>query len=124
MAHLRPRAARVAVRRGNVAGGVGLGAAMSLQRCFFASAAVALASLSTHTAAGAAELTVTAQAVAAHGEFLSQVAAPSTQGVLCLVDSGVNVNPDTEPNLVGRETVLDGTTDDVTSYHHGTYVAM
>ena len=74
--------------------------------------------------ARAAELTVTAQAVAAHGEFLTQAPPPPTQGVLCLVDSGVDVNPDTEPILVGRESINGGTTDDVTSYHHGTYVAM
>jgi hypothetical protein len=74
--------------------------------------------------AHAAELTVTAQAVAAHGEFLTQAPPPPTQGVLCLVDSGVDVNPDTEPILVGRESIHGGTTDDVTSYHHGTYVAM
>jgi hypothetical protein len=74
--------------------------------------------------AQAAELTVTAQAVAAHGEFLTQAPPPPTQGVLCLVDSGVDVNPDTEPILVGRESIHAGTTDDVTGYHHGTYVAM
>ena len=44
--------------------------------------------------------------------------------MLCLVDSGVDLNPDTEPILVGRESVLEGTGDDVTGYHHGTYVAM
>lgn len=71
-----------------------------------------------------AELTITAQATVAHGEFLTQTPPPETRGVLCLVDSGVDVNPDTEPVLVGRESVLDGTADDVTPYHHGTYVAM
>ena len=74
--------------------------------------------------AGAQELTLTAQAVAAHAEFLTQAPPPPVQGVLCLVDSGVDLNPDTEPNLVGRESVFDGTLDDVTPYHHGTYVAM
>ena len=44
--------------------------------------------------------------------------------MLCLVDSGVDVNPDTEPILVGRESLFGGTVDDVTPYHHGTYVAM
>ena len=75
-------------------------------------------------AAGAQELTLTAQAVAAHAEFLTQAPPPPVQGVLCLVDSGVDLNPDTEPILVGRESVFDGTLDDVTPYHHGTYVAM
>lgn len=76
------------------------------------------------TQAAANELTVTAQAVFSHGEFLTQAPASPSQGVLCLVDSGVDVNPDTEAMLVGRESVLGGTTDDVTAYHHGTYVAM
>ncbi len=75
-------------------------------------------------AARAAELTITAQAVAAHGEFLTQAPAPPTPGVLCLVDSGVDVNPDTQAILVARESVFGGTLDDVTAYHHGTYVAM
>lgn len=89
-----------------------------------AHAIVGLAALGCVDSAQAAELTVTAQAVAARGEFLTQAPPPPTQGVLCLVDSGVDVNPDTEPILVGRESIHGGTTDDVTSYHHGTYVAM
>jgi hypothetical protein len=75
-------------------------------------------------AAGAQELTLTAQAVAAHAEFLTQAPPPPVQGVLCLVDSGVDVNPDTESILVGRESLFGGTLDDVTAYHHGTYVSM
>src|SRR4051812_12345126 len=86
--------------------------------------AVATVAVAAPPAAKSAELAVTAQAVAAHGEFLTQAPAPPTQGVLCLVDSGVDVNPDTESILVGRESIHGGTTDDVTSYHHGTYVAM
>ncbi len=89
-----------------------------------AHAIVGLAALGCAGSARAAELTITAQAVAAHGEFLTQAPPPPTQGVLCLVDSGVDVNPDTEPILVGRESIHGGTTDDVTGYHHGTYVAM
>jgi hypothetical protein len=74
--------------------------------------------------AGAQELNPTAQAVAAHGEFLAQAPPPPTAGVLCLVDSGVDVNPDTQPGLAGRTSLFGGTGDDVTAYHHGTYVAM
>jgi hypothetical protein len=83
-----------------------------------------LASAMTPAFAGAQEVAITAQAVAAHGEFLTQAPAPPVQGALCLVDSGVDVNPDTEPILAGRESLFGGTVDDVTSYHHGTYVAM
>ncbi|WP_028064617.1 S8 family peptidase [Solirubrobacter soli] len=97
---------------------------MSRGRRAFAHAIVGFIVLSCSGSARAAELTVTAQAVAAHGEFLTQAPPPPTQGVLCLVDSGVDVNPDTETMLVGRESIHGGTTDDVTDYHHGTYVAM
>ena len=86
-------------------------------------AALALAAAAPAPAV-AQELTLTAQAVASHAEFLTQAPPPPVQGVLCLVDSGVDLNPDTEPNLIGRESVFDGTLDDVTPYHHGTYVAM
>src|SRR4051812_778693 len=86
--------------------------------------AVATVAVAAPPAAKSAELAVTAQAVTAHGEFLTQAPAPPAQGVLCLVDSGVDVNPDTEPILIGRDSVLGGTPDDVTSYHHGTFVAM
>lgn len=95
-----------------------------LPRAATTALALALAAAAPAAAAGAQELTLTAQAVAAHAEFLTQAPPPPVQGVLCLVDSGVDLNPDTEPNLVGRESVFDGTLDDVTPYHHGTYVAM
>jgi hypothetical protein len=97
---------------------------MSRGRRILARAALGLTMVAYADSAQAAELTVTAQAVAAHGEFLTQAPPPPTQGVLCLVDSGVDLNPDTEPILVGRESIHGGTTDDVTGYHHGTYVAM
>lgn len=74
--------------------------------------------------ARAGELTITAQAVAAHGEFLTQAPPPPVQGVLCVVDAGVDLTPDTEPILVGRESVFGGAVDDVSQSSHGTYVAM
>jgi hypothetical protein len=90
-----------------------------------AAAAAALSLTATVTpAADAQELTLTAQAVSAHAEFITQAPPPPVQGVLCLVDSGVDLNPDTEANLIGRESVFGGTLDDVTPYHHGTYVSM
>ena len=75
-------------------------------------------------AARADELTITAQAVAAHGEFLTQAPPPPVQGVLCVVDAGVDLNPDTTPILAGRESIFGGTVDDVSETSHGTYVAM
>jgi mannitol-1-phosphate/altronate dehydrogenase len=89
---------------------------MSRGRRAIAHAIIGLSVLVCADSARAAELTVTAQAVAAHGEFLTQAPVPPIQGVLCLVDSGVDVNPDTEPILVGRESIHGGTTDDVTPY--------
>jgi hypothetical protein len=98
---------------------------VSLRRHVAAAAIAALAAgLAPTTAACADELAITAQSVLAHGEFLTQAPPPPAQGVLCVVDSGVDVNPDTEPILAGRESVFGGTVDDVTGYHHGTYVAM
>jgi hypothetical protein len=75
-------------------------------------------------AARADELTITSQAVAAQGEFLTQAPPPPVQGVLCEVDAGVDVNPDTQPILLGRESIFGGSVDDVSETKHGTYVAM
>lgn len=97
---------------------------MTLARLSIGIAAASLMGAVVAEASRGAEQTITAQATAARGEFLTQAPPPETRGVLCLVDSGVDLNPDTEPILVGRESVLDGAGDDVTSYHHGTYVAM
>ena len=97
---------------------------MTSRRDICVVSAALFASCAVASAARASEITVTAQAVVAHGEFLTQAPAPPEQGVLCLVDSGVDVNPDTQPILLSRQSVLGGTPDDVTSYHHGTFVAM
>ena len=41
-----------------------------------------------------------------------------------MVDAGVDLNPDTQPILAGRESIFGGTVDDVSESSHGTYVAM
>jgi hypothetical protein len=67
----------------------------------------------------------TAQAVAMHAEFLTQAPTPDNPGVTCIVDTGVNSNYDTDPAVIGRQTIYpgDGTDGDPVA-HHGTYLAM
>ncbi len=45
----------------------------------------------------------TSQAVAADAQFLEYAPPPAQPGVVCLVDSGVDPNPDTTAALVGAE---------------------
>jgi hypothetical protein len=52
--------------------------------------------------------TPTIQARAMHAEFLATAPPPDNPGVTCLVDTGVDLNPDTESILVGRRTVVGG----------------
>jgi hypothetical protein len=67
----------------------------------------------------------TAQAVAMHAEFLTQAPTPDNPGVTCIVDTGVNSNPDTDAAVIGRQTIYpgDGADGDPIA-HHGTYLAM
>ncbi len=89
--------------------------------CF--TAAVAL--LLTMTCAAAhGETPITAQAVADDGAFLPYAPPPAQLGGLCLVDTGVNVNPDTEGLVVDRTAIDGGSGDDVSPTLHGTVLAM
>lgn len=80
-------------------------------------------------AAAAQEPASTAQARLANAEFLASAPAPSNAGAICIVDSGVNVTPDTEAALLARHALDGGTPDDVYvdpesgTPGHGTYVA-
>src|SRR3954451_2747655 len=67
----------------------------------------------------------TAQAKTMHAEFLSQAPTPATPGVTCVVDTGVNSNPDNDASVIDRQTIYpgDGSDGDPDS-HHGTYLAM
>ncbi len=71
-----------------------------------------------------AEVAITAQAVADDGAFLPYAPPPAQLGGLCLVDTGVNVNPDTEGIVVGRIAIDGGSGDDVSPTLHGTVLAM
>jgi hypothetical protein len=71
-----------------------------------------------------AETGITAQAVADNGGFLPYAPVPAQLAGMCLVDTGVNLSPDTEGVVVER-TALDGVSgDDVSPTLHGTVLAM
>ncbi len=62
--------------------------------------------------------------VADRGAFLA-LAAPVAQPVgVCIVDSGVDLNPDTQPVVVDREALDGGNPGDVSPQLHGTRMAM
>src|ERR1035441_21215 len=70
-----------------------------------------------------AETAITAQAVADDGAFLPYAPPPAQLGGLCLVDTGVNVNPDTEGVVVDRTAIDGGSGNDVSPTTHGTVLA-
>ncbi|HWH12964.1 MAG TPA: hypothetical protein VG165_17720, partial [Solirubrobacteraceae bacterium] len=51
----------------------------------------------------------TVQAIAADAQFLEYAPAPAAPGVVCLIDSGVDANPDTTPILAGSYAMQPGT---------------
>jgi Subtilase family len=71
-----------------------------------------------------AETVPTAEAVADDGTFLPFVPRPAQPTGLCLVDTGVNVNPDTESVVVDRTAIDGGSGNDVSPTTHGTLMAM
>ncbi|HTU79147.1 MAG TPA: S8 family serine peptidase [Solirubrobacteraceae bacterium] len=75
------------------------------------------------TMAGA-ETGITTQATADNGAFLPYAPAPAQLAGLCLVDTGVNLNPDTEGVVVERTALDGGSGNDVSSTLHGTVLAM
>jgi hypothetical protein len=85
--------------------------------------AVALA-LAKQPPVATGETTITAQARADGGAFLPYAPAPAQPVGLCLVDTGVNGNPDTESVAVDREAIDHGAGADVSPSSHGTVLAM
>lgn len=59
-----------------------------------------------------------------YGEELPYAIPPAVPAGLCLIDSGINLNPDTAPVTVYREALDGGTPDDVDPMQHGTRMAM
>ncbi len=76
------------------------------------------------TATAGAETGITAQAVADNGAFLPYAPPPAQLAGLCLVDTGVNLNPDTEGVVVERTALDGGSGEDVSPTLHGTVLAM
>jgi hypothetical protein len=88
-------------------------------------AATLAALLASSAAADAATPVVTAQAQAANAAFLAYAPPPAGgAGALCLVDTGVNINPDTQSELVSASAVDGGGGNDVDPDGHGTTMAM
>lgn len=96
---------------------------MVLSRRTWIVAALLAAMLSLATVARA-ETAITAQAVADNGAFLPYAPAPAQLAGLCLVDTGVNLNPGTEGVVVERSAIDGGSGDDVSPTLHGTVLAM
>jgi hypothetical protein len=71
-----------------------------------------------------AETAITTQAVADDGAFLPYAPPPAQRSGLCLVDTGVNNNPDTEGVVVDRIAIDGGSGEDVSPTMHGTLLAM
>lgn len=72
--------------------------------------------------AAAEQVEITAQAKAARADFLLRAVAPGPAATICLVDTGVNVNPDTTA-VVDRLKVT-GEATDQSPTKHGTQMAM
>jgi hypothetical protein len=72
--------------------------------------------------AAAEQVEITAQAKAAHAEFLLRATPPAPAATICVVDTGVNVNPDTV-GVIGR-LALTGEASDQSRTLHGTQMAM
>ncbi len=66
----------------------------------------------------------TSQAISDNGGFLAFAPPPATPVGVCIVDSGVNLNPDTESTVVFRTALGEGSPADVSVDEHGTLMAM
>jgi len=71
-----------------------------------------------------AEVVVSAQARADDGAFLAYAPAPAQPAGLCLVDTGVDANPDTQSTVVYRSAIDGGSGNDASPDSHGTIMAM
>src|SRR3954470_2898175 len=69
--------------------------------------------------------TTTSQAVAAHAEWLPYAPPPPNgAAAVCLVDTGVDLNPDTASNVIARIALDGGDPSDLSDSKHGTQMAM
>jgi hypothetical protein len=94
---------------------------MTTARLITTTITVIAALLSSSRVASAASPPITRQAAAAHAEFLAYAPPPAGGAkALCLVDTGVDANPDTTPGLVSATALDGGTGSDVDPLRHGT----
>jgi hypothetical protein len=66
----------------------------------------------------------TSQAISDNGRFLAFAPPPPTPVGVCIVDSGMNLNPDTESTVVFRTALGEGNPGDLSADEHGTLMAM
>ncbi len=76
------------------------------------------------TAEAHAEVAVTSQARTAHAEFLPYAPAPASPAAVCLVDTGVDLNPDTQGAVIARTAIDGGSGQDTSAGKHGTLMTM
>jgi hypothetical protein len=97
----------------------------STSKRWWLAAGLCVALLAGGTPARAEESPVpTTEAVADHGVFLDYAPAPVQPVGVCLVDTGVNLNPDTSGIVSYREALDGGTPNDLDPELHGTLMAM
>src|SRR3954454_7292678 len=88
-------------------------------------ATVAALALTGAPPADAEYKTTTSQAVAAHAEWLPYAPPPPNgAAAVCLVDTGVDLNPDTASNVIARIALDGGDPSDLSDSKHGTQMAM
>lgn len=93
-------------------------------RTYLSIAITALAVFAQPTLNARAETVPTAQARNDNGVFLTSTPPPNIKAGMCLVDTGVNLNPDTEGVVVDRTALDGGSGNDVSPTMHGTVMAM
>ena len=64
------------------------------------------------------------QTIADRGTWLPFAPAPAQPAGICLIDSGVNLNPDTQSQVIDREALDGGSPNDVSPVEHGTLMVM
>jgi hypothetical protein len=97
------------------------------RRSFLLALALALlitvAALTLGTTSANAEEVFTSQAAATNATDSTWIPAPEKRAALCLIDTGVDQNPDTT-NVIARLSVDGGDPGDLSPDHHGTLMSM
>jgi len=83
---------------------------------------VALASFAMPAAASGDQ--ISSQATADRGTWLAFAPPPPQPGGICMIDSGAEITPDTQSELIAREALDGGDPGDTSPIKHGTLMAM